>query len=390
MKQLNIRLMYAIALLQGMVFYGPIATLYRQAQGVSVFRIALIESISLILCLVLEIPWGIVADKIGYRRTMIFCNVLYLISKIVFWQATGFAAFLVERMMLSIIIAGLSGVDTSILYLSCKEGQSQRIFGIYNSLQTAGLLCAAFVYSVFAGNNFKLAGLLTVFSYGLAALLSFGIKEVKSSGDRAFSLKDIIISLRSLFQNKRLIMMLIAVGLMTEAHQTITVFLNQPQYIRCGLSPSTMGYIYIAVTIAGMVSIFSARFTGRVGKARSMGLLCAVASCACLMLALTGDAALSILSILALRIGNSLFQPLQTELQNRQTTVSNRATALSINAMVVDCVGVGTNVIFGSLAQIAIQWAFVFGAGICALSGLMFALWFKANPHDNNASPSVE
>ena len=47
----NIYLMYAIAFLQGMVFYGPVATLYRQAQGVSVFQITLIESISLILCI---------------------------------------------------------------------------------------------------------------------------------------------------------------------------------------------------------------------------------------------------------------------------------------------------------------------------------------------------
>lgn len=30
--------MYAMALLQGMVFYSPIATLYRQAQGVSAFK----------------------------------------------------------------------------------------------------------------------------------------------------------------------------------------------------------------------------------------------------------------------------------------------------------------------------------------------------------------
>ena len=51
----NIYLMYAIAFLQGMVFYGPVATLYRQAQGVSVFQITLIESISLILCILLEI-----------------------------------------------------------------------------------------------------------------------------------------------------------------------------------------------------------------------------------------------------------------------------------------------------------------------------------------------
>lgn len=31
-----------MAFLQGMVFYGPIATLYRQTRGVSVFQITLI------------------------------------------------------------------------------------------------------------------------------------------------------------------------------------------------------------------------------------------------------------------------------------------------------------------------------------------------------------
>ena len=42
-------ILYAIALLQGMVFYAPVATLYRQAQGVSFFEISVIESVSLAL-----------------------------------------------------------------------------------------------------------------------------------------------------------------------------------------------------------------------------------------------------------------------------------------------------------------------------------------------------
>ena len=49
----NIALMYAIALFQGMVFYAPVATRYRQAQGVSLFQITIIESVSLALCIVL-------------------------------------------------------------------------------------------------------------------------------------------------------------------------------------------------------------------------------------------------------------------------------------------------------------------------------------------------
>lgn len=53
MKKRNIYLLYAISLLQGMIFYGPVATLYRQAAGISVFQITLIESISVALMILL-------------------------------------------------------------------------------------------------------------------------------------------------------------------------------------------------------------------------------------------------------------------------------------------------------------------------------------------------
>lgn len=63
----NIYIMYAIALLQGMVFYAPIATLYRQSVGISILQITIIESISLAIQISLEVPLGVVADRIGYK-----------------------------------------------------------------------------------------------------------------------------------------------------------------------------------------------------------------------------------------------------------------------------------------------------------------------------------
>ena len=69
--------MYAIALLQGMVFYGPVATLYRQASGISVFQITLIESISYILCILFELPWGFVADRIGYKNNVLLLQPIF-------------------------------------------------------------------------------------------------------------------------------------------------------------------------------------------------------------------------------------------------------------------------------------------------------------------------
>jgi len=313
--------------------------LYRQAAGISIFQITIIESISLVVCLLLELPWGMVADKIGYKSILISCCALFFLSKIVFWQASGFAAFLLERIMLSIVIAGMSGVDTSVLYLSAEVGKSQRVFGIYNNLGTAGLLLAAFVYSAFVKEDYRLAGLLTVISYGIAAILSFGLVEVRNVGEtNEVNLKELAAIVESIVTDKQSALSLVGVALLNETHQTITVFLNQLQYVRCGLSDTAIGYIYIGVTIIGMGGVFSDKVTSGLGVVPLTAILYGMAAMACLVLAMVSDARLSIGAIALLRISFSVFQPLQMDLQNKRVVTRNRATELSINAVLIDCV----------------------------------------------------
>ena len=76
---------------------------------------------------------------------------------VIFGKAASFPFFLLERLLLSVVVAGFSGVDTSIIFLSCKrverEGwDSQKVFGIYNAVGMAGLLLASFVYSSLIDN----------------------------------------------------------------------------------------------------------------------------------------------------------------------------------------------------------------------------------------------
>lgn len=367
--------MYAVSFLQGMVFYAPVATLYRRARGVSVLQITLIESISLVLCLLLEIPWGAAADKIGYKRTMVFCGLLYFLSKIVFWQADGFWWFLLERIMLSIVIAGMSGVDSSILYLSSEKEQSHRNFGIYNSIDMAGLFLASLVFSIFIGKNYNLAGALTAVSYGISALLTLFLTEVKPEKACKFDIKEFRTVFRESFRNRSLIIFLVAVAFLSETHQTITVFLNQLQYERCGLSASAIGYVYMAATLAGLLGVCSSFFTKKTGIKMAGALSFITAAASCLILALTGNAGLSIGGILILRISHSLFQPLQMELQNRQIHSDHRATALSINAMITDSIGAGTNLAFGALAEKNLKASFLFGLLLCLMGLCLFLIW---------------
>ena len=373
----NLYILYGMALLQGMVFYGPIATLCRQAQGVSVLEITIIESISLALGILLEVPWGVIADRIGYCRTMIFCSGLYFISKIVFWQANGFAGFLLERVMLSVVLAGFSGVDSSILYLSCQGQDSQKAFGIYNTMGMVGLLMAASVFSLLIQNNYSLAGFLTVISYGLAALLSLGLTEVKGTTAEAVRPEPFRTTLQSTLRNRTFLLFLIGVAFLSETHQTITVFLNQLQYTRCGMSNTVIGILYIVATLLGLLGVYSASVTNRLGTKRSFFLFCGLAAVSCLTLAVTAQAFPSVLGILILRLSNTLFQPFQSEIQNRQIQTDNRATALSIHSMLISSIAIGTNLVFGALSDWSLPAAFLFGGSICILGLIFFLIWFQ-------------
>ncbi|MBD5494917.1 MAG: MFS transporter [Lachnospiraceae bacterium] len=364
----NLFFMYSISFFQGMVFYSSIATLYRQAAGISIFQITLIESISLILSLVFEIPWGVLADRIGYRRTMIICNTLFFISKIIFWKSQSFADFLLERVLLAIVVSGISGVDTSILYLSCSEDDSQRAFGIYGSLGTAGLLSSAAIYTVFIKENYRAAGFLTVISYGVAAILSFGLKEVKAtSKDERTSFRHSLTILKETLYNRSLLLLIAGVALLYEVNQTITVFFNQLQYKKAGMSAGLISGVYILMTLSGLVSVFSAPLTKKL-KPRFFGaILFAVCSFACLMLAFTENPFISVLGVLLISICTSLMSPLGTELQNKAITATDRATALSMSTLIMDLLAVFTNLVFGKLAEFDLSAAMCFGGVLCIL-----------------------
>lgn len=373
----NIAFMYAIALTQGMVFYGPVATLYRQAQGVSVFEITLIESISMLLCILLEIPWGMIADRIGYKKTMVVSNLVYFLSKLVFWQATGFAGFLAERVLLSVAIAGLSGVDVNLLYLSSPEQNRQRVLGIYNGLGMAGLLAASVAYTLLPLQHYRLLGGLTAVSYGIAALLTLGLAETAAPGSREITLRHTVRLLGQTLRNKSLLCFLLAVALLSETHQTITVFLNQLQYTRSGMTEAGIGYAYMAATALGLASGYSARFTQRAGRKRAGICLFLLPLCACLALACCPFPLPSVAGILTLRLCDSLFQPFQTKIQNELLRTPYRATALSLNAMLTDGIAIGTNLAYGALAQRSLPLAFGFGALLC-LTGLgLFLAWYR-------------
>lgn len=366
----NIGILYSISFLQGMVFYSSVSTLYRQAAGITLFQLSVIEGISLVLTIVLELPWGILADYIGYRRTMISCSFLFFLSKLVFWQADSFFDFLSERILISITIAGLSGVDSSILYLSVPREEVHRAFSIYGNLSEAGLLCSAAIYAGWMKNQYRLAGGWTVLVYGVAALLSLGIQDVRPGEQEKRNEKSSVFldAFRQLLKNKMLELFLIAVALFQESHHMIVIFLNQLQYIKCGADNSTIAYLCMLVTFCGLAGGWSYRMTQKLGEKNSFLFFFAGSSLCCVLLAVTDGLFLSVICILLFHICNALLQPLQSAVQNRGIVSKQRATLLSVNAVFMDGTMALTDLAFGRVAEIGLSYGMLLGAVFCIIS----------------------
>lgn len=367
MKKRNITLLYGIALLQGMVFYAPVAALYRQAAGLGIFQITLLESISFALTIAMEIPWGYVADRIGYRKTMVFCCGLYGVSKVIFWKATSFFGFLAERILLSVVCAGLSGVDSSLLYLSCEPEDAHRVFSRYQNLGQIGMLLAAGIYALFIGENYRLAALLTVFSYTLAALLSLGLREVprqkKPEEKTGFHP-----ALASVWKHPKVLGLVLAAALLSQTDQMVTVFLNQLKYIQVGMSTQGISLAYILLSLVGVVGGLSAVLGRALGKDRMGTLLLSAGAVACFWMAVADSAWACVGAVLTFSACANLFRPLVMDLENEAVEAHDRATVLSVYSALEDGVCIVLSLIYGGLAEKSLTLALLLGSGMCLLS----------------------
>ena len=71
-----------------------------------------------------------------------------------------------------------------------------------------------------------------------------------------------------------------------------------------------------------------------------------------------------------------LFLPLQTELQNRHVKAADRATILSIYAVIMEGTGIFTNLLFGRAATASLSFAMGSGTVLCLLGAVFFQIWY--------------
>jgi len=377
--------MFVIVFLQGFVFYGPVATLFRQARGLSMSEIFLIESISWILMIVLEVPWGWFADKFGYKKTLVVANSLFFISKIVFFMSHSFSIFLLERVLLSFVFAGLSGCDEALIYSSIDENDAQKVFGRYSAVGTLGFLIASVLSSFVISVSMDFSAFLTMFPYGLAVVLTLFLSEVNTENHYKPKFMD---SVKQAFSDKSIIIFVVAIALIVEVFQAVTIFLNQSQYLKSGIDPKYFGFILAGIQLVNLFSVKSDSLTTKLGNSKAIISLVTLILLSCGVLAFTANPIVSIVMVLGISLSMAMIGPIGSDIQNKTIKTADRATILSIYSMAGSLIASIGNVIIGQTADISLEVGLVTCLMMSVAALALMVIYFKVNGKRNCVNSS--
>lgn len=125
----NIKLFYIYTLFNEPLFWGPILILCLQNLAhMSLPEIFFMEAIVLIISATLDVPCGIIADKIGRKKTVLIGRFFLSGSIVMFSFMTNPTMAWIGNILWAIGFSLQSGADSALLYDSLKENNNEHKF----------------------------------------------------------------------------------------------------------------------------------------------------------------------------------------------------------------------------------------------------------------------
>lgn len=393
----SLRLFNVFRLLATSYLYVPIFMLFQAARGLSFFERLALGGIFSAVVIVVEVPTGVFADRLGRRRSMVLGALAMVASCLIAARAHSFAAFALAEALAALSIALCSGADSAYLYdLLCAHdrgheyGRRESAASAYHLLGSAlayaggGLLAQvdlALPYLVTAGVAAVAAGVACLLheerpvdGRARSSLGAVGVERRLSAvaGLRSWS-RQLTAALREVGNNARLLW-IVGYSAVVFVLLRATVYLYQPYLEERGLGPVAIGLLFAGVYVVSSVVAFRTyQLRRRFGDELLLWgvLVVLVASFVGLAGATRGPWMLALLVVQA--IANGIYSPLTKPLLNAEIADSrHRAAVLSVDSM-------ARRVAMGVFAPLAGLWGqadvmLLCGAvGIAGLAVLLLA-----------------
>lgn len=105
----NLLYLKLIDLLNGLVFYAPVALLLRTSKGITIPQFFSLQIILYLTICFAEIPCGLITDRIRYKNTIVLAMGLMTQARLQFIYADSYYIFAIEAILEGIAISFMSG-----------------------------------------------------------------------------------------------------------------------------------------------------------------------------------------------------------------------------------------------------------------------------------------
>jgi MFS family permease len=342
----SLRLFYVFRLLATSYLYVPIFMLFQQERGLSFFeRLALGGLYSLVVVLV-EVPTGVFADRIGRRRSMLIGALMMVASCLIATQAYGFGMFAVAISLGAMSMALCSGADSAYLFDFLLEHGRVHEYARRESTASAWHLMGSAV--AFAGGgmlaqvDLALPYLVTAGVASIAAIIACLLHDDQPEPTDRVPARQVIRSwgaqMRSAMsevgRNPKLAWM-VGYSAVVFALLRATEYIYQPYLDDRGLSPMAIGGVFAGVyVVASIVAYRTYQLRRRFGDEMLLWVLLAMLAGSFIGLAGAGNGPWMLALLVVQAIANGMFSPLTKPILNAEITDSRRRAAiLSVESM---------------------------------------------------------
>jgi MFS family permease len=364
-------------------FYAPVGTLYLLGKDLSYVQINSLWGTIVGTMFLTEVPAGILADRLGRKRSINVALALQVLGEVVYVFADGYWPFAVAAAIGGLGFAFGSGSVEALVYDSLKtvqrEHEMSKAMGFINSAQRLANLLACAVGGLLVVNlaqeRFVLAVAVTACAVAAGLLVSLMLEEPpietgEGDGDSPFRL--VMDGVRTL-RNDRWFRRLVLLALATIPFGNYLSSLYQPRFVDIGVPPIWLG---LALALASVLSILGARYAywleARLGTHSSLLLVTGLPGLLYLAMAATRRPLFSVLAFCALMGSMSLKDPIFSGHLNRHIESGNRATVLSLISMFSGLYVALIGLLIGCIGDVSLTWAFLFMGAIVLVGSLLF------------------
>jgi len=251
----------ALTFFQYLYLYNHVGALYMQSRGLSLLQVNSIWSIIVLTIVLMEVPTGVIADRIGRKRSVVMAIFLQFLGEFFYIFASGYIAFVLIAILGGVGYSFLSGAYEALIFDSLPAENREaamkqamgRVGAAYQLAFFVAPLLGGLVISKLVLSKYLLGIALTAASVFVAFLISLTLKEPPSPYHRkALSAMQILKSGLAQVRGNRKIRWIAAVAIFTGTFSATLVNFYQPHFVRFGVTTSLP--IGVALSLGGLAA----------------------------------------------------------------------------------------------------------------------------------------